>query len=276
MEERYYAEYSRIEREHWWFQARRSILGHLLNRMIEPGIDCRILDIGCGTGASSGHLSQWGDVTAFDISSSALSFCQRSMFHSAVQGDAMYLPFADDSFDLVCGLDMLEHLADDHAALAEILRVCRPGGQVLITVPAMQLLWSDHDVLNHHFRRYRRPQLSQLVADAGLRIDLITYFNTLMFPPILSIRLIGRLVRRLRPRREIVSDFAHSSAGVFASVLRRVFALEGPLLGRVPMPVGVSLVCLARKASLPQTVREASQVAVADDVTELGWPVTAH
>jgi len=273
MEERYYAEYSRIEREHWWFRARRSILGNLLDRTIEPKPARRILDIGCGTGESSRHLSRWGDVTAFDISSCALSFCKRSEFHSAVQGDAMRLPFADGTFDLVCGLDMIEHLTDDRAALAEIHRVCRPGGQVLITVPAVQLLWSDHDVLNHHFRRYQRSQLRRLMAGAGLEIDVISYFNSLMFPPILGIRLVGRLIRWLRPRREIISDFAHSSAGALAPVLHRIFAMEGPLLGRVPMPLGVSLICLARKAPLPLTAMESPQPETAERSTELNWPL---
>jgi SAM-dependent methyltransferase len=250
MEEFFYAEYNRTEKEHWWFQARRLILGALLDRRIDPHPARHILNIGCGTGESSHHLMRWGDVISFDISSTALSFCGQNGSHRLVQGDAMNLPFADGAFDLVCGLDMLEHLADDRAALAEIHRVCRPGGQVLITVPAIQLLWSDHDVLNHHHRRYYRSRLRHLIVGAGLETDLISYFNTLMFAPILMVRLLNRLIRWLRLKQQVTSDFARGSAGPLAAILRNVFAAEGPLLGRIPMPVGVSIVCIARKPDL--------------------------
>ncbi len=252
MEECYYDEYSRIEREHWWFQARRIIL----TRVIDSAVDrasahanrkMRILDLGCGTGESVRHLSQWGEVVALDYNPSALAYCRSKGLRGLVRGDALKLPFGEDTFDLVCGLDILEHLDNERQALREMRRVCRPEGQILITVPAMPILWGEHDELNHHMRRYRKSRLSTVLADAGLQHHLLSYFNTLLFLPTLAVRLARRFLSRVRSTHAPVSDFSYSSGGRLAPWLRRLFALEAPLIGRCPLPVGVSLLCLAHK-----------------------------
>lgn len=247
MESCYYTEYNRIEREHWWFQARRSILTHVIDRAVDPGRRLRILDLGCGTGESVRHLSRWGDVVALDDNPEALAYCREKRLSCLVRGDALRLPFAEDAFDLVCGLDILEHLNDERSALSEMRRVCRPDGRILLTVPAMPVLWGEHDELNHHLRRYRQGQLARALGSVGLEVDLITYFNTLLFAPTLAVRLWRRVRRHLRPGRPPVSDFSYSSAGALAPVLRALFGAEAPLVGRIPLPVGVSLLCLASK-----------------------------
>lgn len=249
MEACYYTEYDRIEREHWWFQARRRILDSVLQRIAGGRRPVRILDLGCGTGESVRHLSRWGTVYGIDASPEALGFCANKGLDRLVRGDALRLPFADDAFDLVCGLDILEHLCDERAALAEMRRVCRPEGSVLLTVPAIPLLWGEHDELNHHLRRYRKAGLRRVVSEAGLRGQMVTYFNTLLFPPTLAARLTRRLLRRLCPDRPPVSDFSYSDGGCLRPVLRGLFSIEAPLIGRLPMPVGVSLMCIATKTA---------------------------
>ncbi len=247
MEAHYYLEYSRMEREHWWFEGRRQILGSVIDRLTGARRRPRILDLGCGTGESSRHLAQFGRVTSVDLSELALGFCRHKALPRLVRGDAVHLPFAEGAFDLVCGLDILEHLADEERALAEMVRVCRPGGQVLVTVPALPILWSRHDIVNHHQRRYRKGQLRDAVARSGLRPGILTYFNTFLLPPTLLVRLGSRLVSRPAPPSETHSDLACSTGGVFSGLLRRVFAMERGLVGRIPLPLGVSLLCVAKK-----------------------------
>ncbi len=261
MEAHYYLEYSRMEREHWWFEGRRQILGAVIDRLAEPCPRPRILDLGCGTGESSRHLSQFGHVTAIDLSELALTFCRHKALPRLVRGDAVHLPFADGSFDLVCGLDILEHLAEEEQALTEMRRICRPGGQILITVPALPILWSRHDVVNHHQRRYRKAGLRSAVARAGLQPEILTYFNTFLLPPALLVRLGSRLASRATPPSETHSDLACSRGGIFSGLLRRVFAMERTLVGRIPLPLGVSLLCVAQKPgeSWPPATDAASQ-----------------
>lgn len=246
MELSYYDEYSRIEREHWWFQARQSIVGRLLDRTVGRSRQLRILDLGCGTGESVRRFSAWGQVVGMDFSSVALRYCRRSGLRHLVQGDAARIPFADASFDLVCALDILEHLHGDATALAEMKRVCRPDGHVLLTVPALPILWSEHDELNHHQRRYRKGDLKTACQYAGLDCRLISYFNTLLFPPILAARLVRRTLRMLHPARPRTSDFACFTNTTVSPLLRAIFEAETLLVGRVPMPLGASLLCLAR------------------------------
>lgn len=245
MEAHCYHEYNRMEREHWWFQARREILGSVLRRMTRGRPRPRILDIGCGTGESVRHLSQFGRVVALDFSDLALTFCKHKKLGNLVQADAVRLPFADGSFDLICGLDILEHLEDEARALAEIRRVCRPGGKILLTVPALPILWSRHDLANHHKRRYRKSELARVLSEANLDCQWVTYFNTFLFAPAFAVRIFGRLLRRPITTENAQMDLACTTGGFLRPLLRRLFALEAPLVGRVPLPVGVSLLCVA-------------------------------
>ncbi|HOA74764.1 MAG TPA: methyltransferase domain-containing protein [Phycisphaerae bacterium] len=246
MEPDYYDEYSRIEREHWWFQARQTIVGRLIDRTVGRNRSLRILDLGCGPGESVRRFSTWGRVVGLDYSAKALSYGRCSGLRELVQGDAARLPFADASFDLVCALDILEHLHVDAAALAEMRRVCRPDGHVLITVPALPILWSEHDEINHHLRRYRRSELAEACRKAGLVCQTVSYFNTLLFPSILATRFVRRALRSLRPPTKPTSDFSYFTNGLMCRLLRGIFGFESHLVGRLPLPIGSSLLCLAR------------------------------
>jgi SAM-dependent methyltransferase len=237
---------AQLERTHWWFQGRRKILDRFLARLdppLAPG--ARALDVGCGTGANGPVLAAR---TAFSIGIDASTVPlglhgTDERGHSArVRGDATALPFPDASFDLVMALDVLEHLDDDAAAARELRRVLRPDGALVIFVPALQLLWGLQDDVSHHRRRYHRGQLRDLVAGAGFRVERLTFFNSLLFPPILA----ARLLMRVRPPKNIKSE--NQVGGALANtVLKTVFSAEAPLLDRFDFPVGVSLACLARR-----------------------------
>jgi SAM-dependent methyltransferase len=141
---------------------------------------------------------------------------------------------------LIALLDVLEHVPDDLASLRAIHRRLKPGGALLLTVPANPWMWSAHDAAHHHFRRYTKKQLAELFLRSGLEVQLLSYFNTLLFPLVAAARVTGKVTRKDS------ADDSLPSAPV-TSVLRRVFGLEAGIIGRVPMPFGVSLVAVVRR-----------------------------
>ncbi len=154
----------------------------------------------------------------------------------------MRLPFADESFDLVCLLDVLEHLENDGAALEEYARVLKPDGTLFLSVPALPVLWGRQDVLSEHYRRYRRGPLAELVG-RRFEIEHLTYFNTWLFPPILAVRLLMRPF--LSRSVEAGSDFSTPTPFGADALLEKLFASEGNWVTRRRFPIGVSLLSVA-------------------------------
>jgi len=244
MDREFYAEYSQIEDTHWWFRGRREIFTRILAPFAN-GPRLRILDIGFGTGAMLTFLSRYGSVVGMDMSVDAVRFARERCDRPMLLGDITQVPLATASLDLVTAFDIVEHVDDDAAALAELARVCRPGGHVLLTVPAFQFLWGNQDVISHHKRRYTLADLEGRVRTAGFVPRRLSYFNALLFPVVAAVRVARRL--RGEPKGEIKSDFTMTKPGFVNDTLTRVFAAEGRLLTRWRLPVGVSIVCLAER-----------------------------
>ena len=244
MELDFYTEYSQIEDTHWWFRGRREIFTRLL-APFTAGPPLRILDIGFGTGAMLTFLSRYGAVTGMDMSVDAIRFARTRCDRPMLLGDITRVPLADASIDLVTAFDIIEHVDDDGAALGELARICRPGGHMLITVPAFQFLWGNQDVISHHRRRYTLREVGERVRAAGFAPRRLSYFNALLFPVVAAVRVARRL--RGEPVGEIKSDFTMTKPGMMNDVLTRVFAAEGRMLTRWRLPVGVSVVCLAER-----------------------------
>ncbi len=244
-----YAQLHEIESHHWWFSGRRRVLLAALERL---GVEAdSILDVGCGAGTNLDLLSERypaGRIVGIDIEIDPLRYCRSDRPLPVAQADAAHLPFAPASFDLVCALDALEHVADDASTLEGLHRVCRPGGTLLATVPAFSFLWGNVDVSGRHYRRYGRRQLVERIAAAGFSVRFVRFFNTLLFPPIAAIRLAARAVpgRPTRPDEVLRTDFDVVKSGPLNTLLTRIFSLEASLLG-VSWPVGVSLLCIARR-----------------------------
>ncbi len=226
---------------HWWYSARREILARLIERRIALPADAKLLEIGCGTGPNLDMLHRFGDLDAVEIEEGARAFASERLGRPV---GAAPLPalngVPENSYDFVALLDVLEHVEDDEAALRGIARRLRPHGKLLVTVPAYQWMWSGHDVANHHFRRYSEKTLRRVFAAADMRVDMLSYFNTLLFPLAAASRIAGKLKRA---DGEAESDDALPPAPLNA-FFRTVFGWERHLVGRAKMPFGVSIVAI--------------------------------
>lgn len=230
-----------LDQDHWWFLARRRILETLIAREVRPPKKARILEIGCGTGHNLPMLSRFGRVQACELDDSARALAAKRFGRKI---EAAKLPdlsvFEADSYDLIALLDVLEHVPDDRSALESILTRLKPGGALLLTVPANKWMWSAHDVAHHHYRRYSKSALARLVRETGFEPQLLTYFNTLLFPLVAAARIVGKITCKES------ADDSLPSAPINAA-LNAIFGLEAGLIGRVPMPFGISLVAVLRK-----------------------------
>jgi ubiquinone/menaquinone biosynthesis C-methylase UbiE len=235
-----------LEDTYWWFVARRQLVRKLLRKYrarLSPSP--RTLDVGCGGGATLAMLSQLGQPLGLDRSAEALRLSRSRGDFVLVAGEAERLPFADGSFDAVTALDVLEHVADDAAAVAEMARVCTRGGLAIVTVPAYRSLWSEHDEALDHLRRYRAGAVRCLMEQAGLRVLTLSYAITALLPVIYAFRTAQRVLRRAdsgRPKTAILP--LSRLPNLMLIVLLR---LETAVLLRVPLPFGVSVVCVAQK-----------------------------
>lgn len=193
------------------------------------------------------HLASFGIAEGVDVDAEAVGYCLERGLKNVRVGEAAELPFSDTTFDLVTCLDVVEHLDDDTAAFREMWRVLRPGGHLLVTVPAHRWLWGDQDEVNLHKRRYVADQLRERLVASGYKVIRLSYMNALLFPPIAAIRMLRRLERRLRPRTPVQSDFRYPAPGPVNFALGHVFGAEAPILRRIDIPFGVSILALARR-----------------------------
>jgi SAM-dependent methyltransferase len=242
------AEYRRMfeaEEAQWWYAGQRAIATAIL----EPSLGGRaprrplVLDAGCGTGFNLLALSRLGRAVGIDISPEAIAFCRERGVRT-VRASLLALPFECASFDAVTSFDVIYHawVADDRAAIAEMARVVRPGGVLLVRVPALKALWGAHDVEVQSRHRYTRGELEALLEACGLRVERATYCNSLLFPLLLARRTLDRLLGR-----------EGSDVGFLPVPLewafRQALLVEAALVRRrVSFPIGASVVALARKA----------------------------
>ena len=244
----------RFEDTYWWFVARRHLIASQLDVFYPRAGNLRLLDIGCGTGAMLDMLAPFGQVVGADFAPQALAFCrargeEQGRRYPLTRADVRRLPFAADSFDAVTAMDVIEHIDDDKAASAEILRVLKPGGRLFVTVPAYQFLWSEHDEALHHYRRYTAPHLKDVFQRVGFGVPKVSYTVTSLLPPIAAYRLIARGLPRPRENGEKKADLVSVSPRVNAA-LQALCDWETRLTRRINLPFGVTVVCVAEKPAI--------------------------
>jgi SAM-dependent methyltransferase len=235
-----YLQMEAVEREHWWFQGRRAIISDVISKMDLPE-NPLILEAGCGTGGNLEVLSKFGTTYAFEMNEVALNLALKNAhgaeIHHGCLPDAV--PFPDQLFDLICMFDVLEHVADDVLAIEKLSQKLAPEGYFFLTVPALPMLWSEHDVALHHYRRYLRKQLIEVVERAGLEISWVSYFNFTLLPIAVASRLYAKL-RGVGPAGDqMPSTFVNR-------ILAKILSAEKYILFPQRLPIGLSLAAIAR------------------------------
>jgi dTDP-4-amino-4,6-dideoxygalactose transaminase/SAM-dependent methyltransferase len=229
------------EENHWWFKSRRRIIRGVIRPLIKRRDDL-LIDVGCGAGGLLLEMKEEAKVMGFDISGKAVSACRRRGLSDVMLGEANQIPLADGSASIVVAGDVLEHLTDDAGALNEAWRVLRPGGHVVVTVPAYDWLKSTYDEFCGHLRRYRAGELAALMTDCGFDVVKTSYFNTLLFPLAAAGRVAGRLIKSSS------GDDLKAPPGPVNWLFERVFGLEEHLLKATPLPFGLSVLCVGVKS----------------------------
>ncbi len=231
-----------LEETHWWFVVRRRLVMALATQWAPQSVS-RVVEIGCGTGGTLRSLQDSfpsAVVSGIEPVEVAAELCI-SRGSDVLLASMEHLPDPDASADLVLALDVIEHLENDVAGLAEVCRILRPGGRLIVTVPALPSLWGPHDVANAHFRRYTLRTLTRAVRDAGLSIERASYFNAILLP---AGWLERQLTRMLRLRWSLGVG---QPPRLMNAAMRGLFGLELPILKRFDLPVGMSLVLVASK-----------------------------
>ncbi len=229
------------DERHWWYRGRRRIIRAALARLPLPR-SAVVLDAGCGSGRTMQELAAYGEVHGIELDPQAAALARDRAWGEVRIGRLEQLPWEAATFDLITCLDVIEHTPDDRLTLSELRRVSKPGGWLLVTVPAYQALWSLHDKANHHYRRYSRPTLRAAALEAGWRLERMTSFNSLLLPPAAVVRIAQRW--RGRHNGSYTSELNVGPAWL-NGVLERPLALEARWLeqGRT-LPAGMSLMAV--------------------------------
>ncbi|WP_341915050.1 class I SAM-dependent methyltransferase [Polaromonas sp. YR568] len=245
MESKTYTQAAEVENKHWWFQARRIIFQSLLNKHVKLREGVRVLEVGCGNGGNFSMLSEYGELFGVELDDGARAVAIARGVATVEKGwlpDAV--PYAGEIFDLVAVLDVIEHVDDDAAAISALKGKLNADGLLMISVPAYNWLWSSHDELSHHKRRYTLPQIRKLLDKCGFDVVYASYFNTFLFP-------ISVLYIILTKIFNVGSSVAMGLPAPFInSSLRYIFALERYILSKSALPFGISIVVFARASKV--------------------------
>jgi len=240
MDPKAYEQMAAVEDVHWWFVARRQILSRVIQSLPLPEAT-QILDVGCGSGGNLPMLKQHGLVKAMEYGEEARQLATARQVAEVKPAHLPdQVPFQGESFDLVVMLDVLEHLDQDTEALQALRPRLKPEGWLLLTVPAYPFLWSRHDQINHHKRRYTQDQLCQVVQQGGYRVHYVSFYNTFLFPIVLIVRSLNKLLRRQE------GDDLTLPSPIVNRILTQIFSSEGEFLPRFRFPFGVSLLLIAQ------------------------------
>ena len=245
MNEAEYRKLAEFETGYWWFVSRRRLVRSLIREYVSNLTDTTsYLDVGCGCGTALGEIgTEFALPVGMDISMTALAIAGSRVATPLVAGDAWRLPFADGSVDLVTYLDVLEHVRNDLECIEECRRVLRPGGYIVVSAPAMDFLWSEHDEALRHLRRYSRRALKAKLTAGGFRVVKMTYAVCTLCIPIFLVRFVAAFRKqRVEPETMITKLWPWANRMLIA-----LHDIENAVSRRIGLPFGTGLVCIARK-----------------------------
>ena len=250
MEKSQYAELKAQQSIHWWFVGKKEIVLDFARVHANLKEDCKntILDVGCGMGLMIECLQKYGQVFGVDMEPDAVCYCNECMlsqgFNAKVLEGALpdRIPFPDQTFDYIFALDVLEHIREDNEALKKLFSLLRPGGWLVLTVPALMSMWSYNDELNHHFRRYEKEELIFKTEQAGFQVEKCSYYNCFLFAPAWFVRKVKNIFR-IR-----TSDvYGKAKKSFINSLLSTIFISEKYCLRKNSFPIGVSLITACQR-----------------------------
>jgi len=239
-----YQELYDLEKDYWWHVGKRSLVEKLIQKYLRPGKNRQLVDVGCGSGLMMEILKKYGEPHGVDLTEEALKFCRQRGLKNLYQADVTKLPFKKDQVDLVIALDLIEHVADDVAAFREFHRVVKPGGIIVISVPAFKFLWSYWDDILGHERRYTARSLATAITKAGFKVEKVGYSNSLILLPTFLMRKLKSL-KKIDPEEQ-PSDFIPTPRAL-NKLLTSYYALETSAAANIRLPAGLSVIAVARK-----------------------------
>jgi len=233
-----------MEDSYWWFIGRRKVISRLARQYL-TGKERKILDWGCGAGGNFKTLSQFGEVLGVDSSSQAIAFCKKRLITNVLELQTIDQLQTDVKFDLLSNFDVLEHIEDDEQFLRDAHKVLKPGGLILITVPAYMFLWSQLDEILGHVRRYSRSELVRKFEKCGFTIIRASYFITILSP----FFILARLLQRTIPSKNTLDDMIIKLPKPVNQFLVWLISIEAQLIRWINLPFGTSIIVLARRSS---------------------------
>lgn len=235
--------YYKLEDNYWWFVGMRDIFYRLIKNIYSGRNNLSILDVGCGTGKIINEIEKLGKVTGLDVEPQALKFCKARGINRLVLAEGNFLPFKDETFDLITALNIIEHIADDDGFVKDMHRVCKINGRVILSTSAFNFLWSKHDLVNNHKRRYVKREIRDLLGKYFI-LEKVTYTNFFLFLIIWT----GVILTNLLEKRdsEISHGFYHVPKFI-NRVLITILRMESVILKKINFPFGVSLLCVAKR-----------------------------
>jgi len=230
-----------LEDYYWWFVARNNIVLYLTLKFVNLDKEDIVLDFGCGTGGFSTLLNRYFNVVGLDNSPIAIEFCRKRGLRSLFLGTIDDFCAKQTLVKAIFALDVIEHIENDFETIQKLYSLLKTGGYLIVTVPAFGWLWSNHDILHMHRRRYTKRGLKELLENAGFKITFLSYFNFFLFFPAVLKRIIGRK-KKLEETLPVepVSDFLNKA-------FRVVFESEKYILPLLRFPFGLSIVAIAKK-----------------------------
>lgn len=240
MDHNYYQHTASIQDKHWWYEARRRLLKTLLKNLNQKA-PVELLEAGCGCGSNLKTLQEFGSVDGFELFSDAATYSQKQNADTTILTGSLpdNIPF-EKTYDIIGAFDVIEHIDDDIASLKSLGKHLKPQGHLIVTVPAYQWLWSQHDEINHHKRRYNKTSLKHAIEAAGLEIHKLSYYNCFLFPLALAFRGLEQVTKK-QPSETI----SLPKSNLTNTLLMKIFESEKYLLPHINLPFGLSLIAIA-------------------------------
>ncbi len=234
-----------VEKTHWWFRSRRKIVRSIITKYTYDikNKNCEILSVGCGTGGNFQMLCKFGKIFAMDVDSKAVEISRKLNIADVEKGKLPHqIPFGNKCFDIITATDVLEHINDDKESLIAISKRLNQKGKLILTVPAHNYLWSKHDELHHHVRRYSKEELINKLKETGFNIEFISYYNFFLFPIVYIVRSLTKNKENITP-----DELNKIPNKLVNKILEYIFSFEKFFLGWVRFPQGVSLIAVVSK-----------------------------